>query len=183
MAGLRGGGVNPEHLIDSLTSWRVAFRLRSVMRITPDKSPTVRRRDEVAAALRGVGLRLTGPRRLVLEVVRGSDAHPTAEAVHQMVRRRLPRVSLGTVYRNLRLLVTQGLVKELPGPHTRFDRNLSEHHHFTCLACGRIADVAGPLTERHSGGFSVTHHRIEFYGRCAACRRGGCGRAARRPPL
>ena len=166
------------------------------MTIIPDKSPVARRRDGASAALRGVGLRLTGPRRLVLEVVRGSSAHPTAEAVHQMVRRRLPRVSLGTVYRNLRLLVAQGLVKELPGPHTRFDCNLSEHHHFTCLACGRIADVAGPLTERHSralmsgvassGGFSVTHHRIEFYGRCAACRRKGRrkgrGRAARRPP-
>ena len=166
------------------------------MTIVPDKSPVARRRDGASAALRGVGLRLTGPRRLVLEVVRGSDAHPTAEAVHQMVRCRLPRVSLGTVYRNLRLLVAQGLVKELPGPHTRFDCNLSEHHHFTCLACGRIADVAGPLTEPHSralvsrvassGGFSVTHHRIEFYGRCAACRRKGRrkgrGRAARRPP-
>ena len=67
-----------------------------------------------------------------------------------MVRCRLPRVSLGTVYRNLRLLVAQGLVKELRTPHTRFDGNLSEHHHFTCLACGRISDVAGPLTEPHS---------------------------------
>ena len=162
------------------------------MRIIPDKSPAARRREGASAALRGVGLRLTDPRRLVLEVVRGSNAHPTAEAVHQMVRRRLPRVSLGTVYRNLRLLVAQRLVKELPGPHTRFDCNLSEHHHFTCLVCGRIADVAGPLTEPHShalvsrvassGGFSVTHHRIEFYGRCAACRRKGRGRAARRPP-
>ena len=168
-----------------------SVRMRSVMTITPDKSPVVRRRDGVAAALRGVGLRLTGPRRLVLEVVRGSNAHPTAEAVHQMVRSRLPRVSLGTVYRNLRLLVAQGLVKELPGPHTRFDCNLSEHHHFTCLACGRIVDVAGPVTEHHSralmsrvassGGFSVTHHRIEFYGRCAACRRKGRERAARLP--
>src|SRR5205814_752581 len=144
------------------------------------------------AALRKVGLRLTGPRRVVLEVVRATDAHPTAEVVHQMVRRRLPRVSLGTVYRNLRLLVAQGLVKELPGPHARFDGNLSEHHHFTCLVCGRIADVDGPLTEPHSralvsrvassGGFSVARHRIEFYGRCAACRRKGRGRAARRPP-
>jgi Fe2+ or Zn2+ uptake regulation protein len=161
------------------------------MTIIPDKGSVARRRDGVAAALCGVGLRLTGPRRLVLEVVRGSNAHPTAEAVHQMVRSRLPRVSLGTVYRNLRLLVAQGLVKELPGPHARFDCNLSEHHHFTCLVCGRIADVAGPLTERHtraltrrvasSGGFSVTHHRIEFYGRCAACRRRGRGRAARLP--
>ena len=145
-----------------------------------------------ATALRGVGLRLTGPRRLVLDVVRGTDTHPTAEAVHQMVRRRLPRVSLGTVYRNLRLLVALGLVKELPGPHARFDGNLSDHHHFTCLACGRIADVDGPLTEPHSralvsrvassGGFSVTHHRIEFYGRCAACRKMRGGRARRPPP-
>jgi Fur family peroxide stress response transcriptional regulator len=144
------------------------------MTITPEK-------DGVAAALRDAGVRLTGPRRLVLEVVRGSTAHPTAETVYRKVRARLPRVSLGTVYRNLRLLVTRGLVKELPGPQARFDCNLSEHHHFSCLACGRIADVAGPLTQRYTralmsgvastGGFSVTHHRIEFYGRCAACRR------------
>jgi Fe2+ or Zn2+ uptake regulation protein len=162
------------------------------MTLIPDKRPAARKRDGAAAALRGAGLRLTAPRQLVLEAVRGSDAHPTAETVHQMVRGRLPRVSLGTVYRNLRLLVGQGLVKELPGPHTRFDCNLSDHHHFTCLACGRIADVAGPLTERSSralvsrvasaGGFSVTHHRIEFFGRCAACRRKGRGKVARRPP-
>ena len=140
------------------------------------------------AALRGRGLRLTDPRRVVLEIVRGTDAHPTAEAVHRLVRKRLPRVSLGTVYRNLRLLVAEGLVKELRGPHARFDGNTSEHHHFTCLGCGRIIDVAGPLTEPHSralctrvaaqNGFSVSHHRIEFYGRCASCRRKP--RAARR---
>ena len=161
------------------------------MRTIPKKA--VRPASEGAeTALRARGLRLTGPRRVVLDVVRATETHPTAEWVHQMVRRRLPRVSLGTVYRNLRLLVAEGLVKELPGPHARFDGNLSEHHHFTCLACGRIADVAGPLTEPHSralvsrvassGGFSVTYHRIEFYGRCAACRRKGRGRAARRPP-
>ena len=69
------------------------------------------------AAIRNVGLRLTGPRRVVLEVVRATDLHPTAELVHRMVRRRLPRVSLGTVYRNLRLLVAEGLVNELPGSH------------------------------------------------------------------
>jgi Fe2+ or Zn2+ uptake regulation protein len=137
------------------------------------------------------GLRLTNPRRVVLEVVRGTESHPTAAGVHRAVRRRLPRVSLGTVYRNLRLLVAEGLVQELPGPHARFDGNLAEHHHFTCLGCGRMADVAGPVTEPHSralrarvaaeGGFSVTHHRIEFYGRCPACRmrRGGGGPGGR----
>ena len=176
------------------------------MTIIPNKSRTRRpagargngvREAASDAVLRTHGLRLTNPRRVVLEVVRGTESHPTAAGVHRVVRRRLPRVSLGTVYRNLRLLVAEGLVKELPGPHARFDGNLAEHHHFTCLLCGRIADVAGPVTEPHSralcarvgaeGGFSVTHHRIEFYGRCPACRtkrgrRGRGGRArARRP--
>ena len=145
------------------------------------------------AALRNVGLRLTGPRRVVLEVVRGTESHPTAEAVHRMVRRRLPRVSLGTVYRTLRLLVGEGLVKELPGPHARFDGNTSEHHHFTCLGCGRISDVAAPATDPHSralcgrvaaqSGFSVTHHRSEFYGRCPECQRRAGGKAWSRRPM
>ncbi len=162
------------------------------MTIITDKGAGRRTRDVATAALRGVGVRLTGPRWLVLEMVRGTDAHPTAEAVHRLVRRRLPRVSLSTVYRNLRLLVALGLLKELPGPHARFDGNLSDHHHFTCLACGRIADVEGPVTEPHSrallsrvassSGFTVTHHRIEFYGRCTACRKKRAGRVRRPPP-
>src|SRR5262245_4494550 len=141
-------------------------------------------------AIRARGLRLTGPRRIILEVVRGTDSHPTATALHALVRRRLPGVSLATVYRNLRLLVTQGLVKELAGPHGRFDGNVSDHHHFTCLGCGRIVDIAGTLTEPHAralcgrvsaqAGFSVSHHRIEFYGRCLECqKKGPRGRAAR----
>jgi Fe2+ or Zn2+ uptake regulation protein len=104
-----------------------------------------------------------------------------------MVRRRLPRVSLGTVYRNLRLLVAEGLAKELPGPHARFDGNLSEHHHFTCAGCGRIVDVEARMAEPHSRalsarvatrtGLRITHHRIEFFGRCPDCQRKGPARA------
>ena len=88
------------------------------------------------------------------------------------------------------MLVAEGLLKELPGPHARFDGNTSEHHHFTCVGCGRITDVDGPLTEPHSralcsrvaahGGFTVTHHRIEFYGRCVACGPTSGRRARRR---
>jgi Fur family peroxide stress response transcriptional regulator len=143
---------------------------------------------ELDVILRARGLRLTGPRRLVLEVVRHTDTHPTAEWVHRMVRRRLPRVSLGTVYRNLRLLVGQGLVKELAGPHARFDGNLAEHHHFMCLSCERMVDVEAPAAEPHSRalstrvaartGLSISYHRIEFYGRCPDCR----GAPARRRP-
>ena len=139
------------------------------------------------SALRERGLRLTDPRRVVLEVIRGTGSHPTAEWVHRMVRRRLPRVSLGTVYRNLRLLVEEGLVQELPGPHARFDGNLGRHHHFTCVACGRILDVEGPLCEpqtravsarvESAHGLTITHQRIEFFGRCPACRSGAGARS------
>ena len=132
------------------------------------------------AAIRARGLRLTGPRRVVLEVLRGTGSHPTAEWVHRVVRRRLPRVSLGTVYRNLRLLVAEGLAAEIPGPHARFDANMEAHHHFTCLGCGRILDVDGPLAEPHAEalrgrvaartGLAITHHCIEFFGRCPQCR-------------
>lgn len=131
------------------------------------------------ASLRARGLRLTGPRRVVLEVLRGTESHPTAEWVHRVVRRRLPRVSLGTVYRNLRLLVAEGLVAEIQGPHARFDANLDAHHHFTCVRCGRILDVDGPLAEPHAEalrgrissrtGLAITHQRIEFFGRCPQC--------------
>ena len=144
-------------------------------------------------ALRTRGLRLTRPRRVILDVLRGTESHPTAEWVHRVARRRLPRVSLGTVYRNLRLLVAEGLAAEIPGPHARFDANLAAHHHFTCLRCGCILDVDGPLAEPHAAalrgrvaartGLAITHHRIEFFGCCPRCRssRSRPSRARRAP--
>jgi Fe2+ or Zn2+ uptake regulation protein len=146
-----------------------------------------------AADLRGRGLRLTGPRHAVLEVVRGTESHPTAEEIHRLVRRRLPGVSLGTIYRNLRLLVGEGLLDELPGPHARFDANTRAHHHFMCERCGRIIDVDAALAEPHARalsdgvaartGFSITNHRIELFGRCRECqsRSPGARRRRRRP--
>jgi Fe2+ or Zn2+ uptake regulation protein len=128
----------------------------------------------------------------VLEVVRGMKTHPTAEEVHRQVMRRAPGVSLGTVYRNLRLLVEAGLLGELPGPRARFDANTSAHHHFTCLRCGRISDIEAPVAEPHSRalskrvearcGLTITHHRIDFFGRCRECQAKGRGRPGRRRP-
>jgi Fur family transcriptional regulator, peroxide stress response regulator len=142
------------------------------------------------AALRDRGFRLTGPRHAVLEVVRGTESHPTAEEVHRLVRRRLRGVSLGTVYRNLRLLVGAGLLKELPGPYARFDANTREHHHFMCERCGRIIDVDAAVAEPHARalsarvasrtGFSITHHRIDLFGRCRECQKKSPGTRGRR---
>src|SRR2546429_248210 len=94
------------------------------------------------ATLHARGLRLTRQRRIILEVVRGTDAHPTAALVYRRVRRRLPRVSLATVYRNLRTLAAEGVLTERADPSgVRFDGNTASHDHFTCVACGRIYDV------------------------------------------
>ena len=147
--------------------------------------------ESAEVALRDRGFRLTAPRHAVLEVVRSMKTHPTAEEVHRLVIRRAPGVSLGTVYRNLRLLVDAGLLGELPGPRARFDANTRAHHHFTCLRCGRIADVEAPVAEPHSRalservetrtGLTITHQRIDFFGRCRECQAQGRARPGRRP--
>ena len=146
----------------------------------PKKSPAV-------DTLRARGLRLTEPRRLILEAVRATDAHPSAFAVYRKVRRRLPRVSLATVYRNLRRLAAEGFLLERAGVDgLRFDGNVERHDHFTCLACRRVFDVppAQATGARHRiaarTGFEVLDHRVEFYGLCAVCRgRQGRPRAPR----
>jgi Fe2+ or Zn2+ uptake regulation protein len=126
--------------------------------------------------LRAGGLRSTAPRRVILECVRATDRHPTAAWVYRRVRRRIPRVSLGTVYRNLRTLVDAGLLVERPDPAgSRFDGNTAAHHHFTCVRCRRVYDLSEPadcvvdarITRR--SGFEVVQQRIEFLGRCPTC--------------
>jgi Fe2+ or Zn2+ uptake regulation protein len=148
--------------------------------------PNKSRPDDRHTVLRARGKRLTQPRRIILDTVRASDAHPSAAAVYRQVRRRLPRVSLATVYRNLRTLAAEGLLAEradLGG--MRFDGNIAPHDHFTCVACGRIYDVPPLGASRARArvaartGFEVLTQRIEFYGRCGACRR-AAGRI--RPP-
>jgi Fur family peroxide stress response transcriptional regulator len=141
------------------------------------------------AALRARGLRSTMPRRVILDVVRATDTHPTAAFVFERVRRRLPRVSLGTVYRNLRRLAAEGFLQErVEATRLRFDPNVEPHDHFTCVPCGRIVDLprrGGARRGRapHSRGehahtteqmgLEVLHRRIELYGRCRDCRRRG----------
>ncbi len=142
--------------------------------------------EGVADALRTRGLRLTEQRRIILDVVRATTAHPSAASVYRRVRRRLPRVSLATVYRNLRTLAAEGLIGERTDPSgARFDGNTGAHDHFTCMHCGRIFDVPALTTatvrQRVAGrtGFEVLDQRIEFYGRCRACR--GRGTKTSRP--
>ena len=122
--------------------------------------------------------RSTRQRRLVHEAVVGTDTHPTAEWVYEAVRRSAPRVSLGTVYRNLQVLVSEGKLRSFTrGGRTRYDGDLSTHDHFSCDRCGLLMDIPPAeedlAAERRlkSRGFTVTGRTLEFHGICRSCRR------------
>ena len=122
--------------------------------------------------------RNTPQRRLILEELCASHDHPTAAEIYDRVRRRLPRVSLGTVYRNLEVLHQDGLIRkmEFAGNETRFDGDLNDHYHVRCTGCGEIADVYGmrpedrPAQPEELAGFKVQSHRLEYFGLCPKCR-------------
>jgi Fe2+ or Zn2+ uptake regulation protein len=116
-------------------------------------------------------------REVILGVVCSTDTHPTADWIYEQVRRQIPTISLGTVYRNLKVLKEEGAVVELDygASHSRFDARTSKHSHFRCENCGRVFDLDLPDGLGWEGavgqttGFTVHRHRLEFYGKCSAC--------------
>ena len=115
-------------------------------------------------------------RELILQFLRASEEHPTAAQTHAALLRRMPNLSLGTVYRNLEVLVHEGLVEELPAAGgARYDGNPKAHHHFICEGCGAIDDLhlqAPPSLAqklRRARGRKASRVRIDFFGLCEAC--------------
>jgi Fe2+ or Zn2+ uptake regulation protein len=122
-------------------------------------------------------LRLTPQRRAVLDVLRASHDHPTAQDVLDRVRRTSPGIGAATVYRALNLLVEQGQALELGlgDAAARYDANTARHDHVVCVRCGAAADVdaalPGELAENVAqvSGFTVTGHDLRFRGLCPTC--------------
>ena len=86
---------------------------------------------------------MTKQRRVILDEFRKLKSHPSADELYGRVRRLLPRISLGTVYRNLEVLSQQGVVQkvELGGPQRRYDGDITTHYHVRCVECGRVEDA------------------------------------------
>lgn len=121
--------------------------------------------------------RMTRQRALILEALRNVTSHPTADEIYGMVREKMPRISLGTVYRNLDLLANSGeiLCLDRAGAQKHFDGDTRPHYHVRCKHCGRIGDVfAAPalpsFNDVATGGFTIEHMDVEFTGVCNACR-------------
>ena len=122
-------------------------------------------------------MRMTKQRSLILEELRRHNIHPTADVLYEMVRKQMPRISLGTVYRNLEILTTLGEIQtlELSGSQKRYDGNPCKHYHIRCLHCGRVDDAPiAPLSRLEDELYEATvytimGHRLEFMGLCPKC--------------
>ena len=123
--------------------------------------------------------RMTNQRQVILEEVQKVNTHPTADEVYEMVRKRLPRISLGTVYRNLEIISTSGLIQKIgpPSNQMRFDGKTDNHYHIRCVSCGRVEDASiesldnVERTMRSHSDYSILGHRLEFFGICPECRK------------
>ena len=123
-------------------------------------------------------LRMTGNRQVVLEVLRSTKSHPTAQDVFLSARDLQPQIGFATVYRTLDWLVQHDLAQEVyrdKDGAAHYDANVARHDHAICNRCGKISDVEAPLhalayaiIERASG-FRIDWHATEFSGLCDAC--------------
>jgi Fur family transcriptional regulator, peroxide stress response regulator len=123
------------------------------------------------------GAHVTKQRLSVYEYLAEVSHHPTAEEVFRSVKRRLPKISLATVYKNLEALVACGAAAKLTygDGAARYDVRTDQHHHTRCLACGRVSDMEAAEGDerlrriRPAGGFRVRDYRLELLGYCKGC--------------
>ncbi|MBU4316579.1 MAG: transcriptional repressor [Proteobacteria bacterium] len=122
-------------------------------------------------------LRLTRQRSIILQELQNLKTHPNADEIYEIVRKDIPRISLGTVYRNLEILSDIGQIQklELGGTVKRFDGNTENHYHIRCIHCNKIVDASMDLIKdleknlNGNSGFTILDHRLEFLGICRDC--------------
>ena len=121
---------------------------------------------------------MTKQRQVILDLLRASTAHPTADELYLQVREILPNISLGTVYRNLNWLAQRGVILSIEtGSQKRFDGQVEPHYHFRCKYCGQIYDLdAKSVRLLESQLLELDGHIIEavvleFSGCCKVCQK------------
>lgn len=123
-------------------------------------------------------MRLTNQRQVLLQVLNMQPGHPSADEVYERVRQKLPRVSLGTIYRNLELMSSEGLIRkiDLGCGMKRYDSKAEYHSHFKCTLCDSIEDIP----ENACGNYfdfdhewffdrKIEQSRLDVYGVCPKC--------------
>jgi len=134
--------------------------------------------QELIAALRATGRRVTMPRLLVHRHLRAADRHVTAEQLYAELAEQVPSLSAATVYDTLDLLDELGLIRRVSTPRgaTTYDSRIDDHHHLVCRACGRIEDLdaavdtAAAENAARAAGFAPGFAQLTVSGLCSGCR-------------
>jgi Fur family ferric uptake transcriptional regulator len=136
---------------------------------------------ELLARCRQKGLRITGPRRIIADVMSKASDHPDTQELHRRVLKRDPRISLSTVYRTLRTFAELGIVEQhqFEGGRSRSELAMKEHHdHLIDTTTGKVIEFRSDAIERLQAqianelGYELTGHRLELYGRPISKKRG-----------
>lgn len=123
------------------------------------------------------GIAVTHQRQVLYEVMQGMDGHPSPEEIYARVKRKIPSISLATVYKNIHLFVESGVLREVSLHHgsQRLEMNAEEHHHLVCSKCKSIEDIdesslgALPKRRKLADGFLVERYSVDVIGICAKC--------------
>lgn len=143
----------------------------SMMQIMPTMP---RQKPDYAEELRKAGVRITRPRRIIVEILTATEDHPDAMEIFRRAVRIDKSISLSTVYRTMSLLEGLGAIHRhaFEGGPSRFEQAGGEHHdHLIDVDTGDVIEFRSPKIEElqqeiaRSLGYDIVHHRLELYGR------------------
>jgi len=114
----------------------------------------------------------------ILELLNGTKKHPTAQLIYEQLKPDFPHLSLGTVYRNLNILVETGALRKLHygSAFDRYDARMDPHYHFICSSCDRVYDLPlPPVKSLETKASEITEHtiyshKVDFFGICRWCK-------------
>lgn len=123
------------------------------------------------------GIAVTHQRQVLYEVMQAMEGHPSPEEVYARVKKRVPSISIATVYKNIHLFVESGVFRKMSVHHgsVRVEMNEERHHHLVCSRCKAITDIdevsLGELPKRRTlpGGFRVERYSVDVIGVCSKC--------------
>lgn len=137
------------------------------------------RLKEFRQQCRNAGLALTHQRETIFRAVLESGGHPSPERIYERVKRRIPAISLATVYKNIHTFLEAGLLREVTVHHGALllETNPEDHHHLVCVECRAILDLEQGaigrvhIRRRAPAGYRILRWRVEILGLCPSCAR------------
>ena len=119
---------------------------------------------------------MTKQTRLIYSIITNSKEHLSAEEIYKSAKKEMPNIAIGTIYRNLNLMIKDGKVRkvEIHNAPDRFDKNIINHDHLICDECGKLKDIIiknfDKIIEKHSVD-NITSYDLNIHYICPECQK------------